>query len=78
MTKNKIAVYLSGIFNYVKNGDLPEIKFDIVTEPLNASFFKLEVSVNPNYRIDLLRLSFIAMDIANIETSGEYTIVYNT
>jgi hypothetical protein len=78
MTKNKIAVYMSGIFNYVASSDLPEVKFDITTEAVNISYFKLSVTVNPSYRIDLLRLSFIAMDILNIESSKEYTIIYNT
>ena len=45
MSKNKIAAYLSGIFNYVRSNprDDPEVKFDVTTEAVNASFFKLQV-----------------------------------
>lgn len=42
---------------------MTEIKFDIVADVINSTHFKLTVTVFPNYRIWLLRLSFIGMDI---------------
>lgn len=57
---------------------MTEVKFDILADPVNSTHFLLNVTVLPNYRIWLLRLSFIGMDIENIESSKDYTLVYIT
>jgi hypothetical protein len=66
LAKNKVAVYLSGIYNQAQSGSMTEVKFDILADPVNSTHFLLNVTVLPNYRIWLLRLSFIGMDIENI------------
>lgn len=77
MDKDKVAVYLSGIYNQANSASTP-VDFSISTSIVNTTHFKLVVTVNPSYRIWLLRLSFIGMDIANVEGSGEFTIVYSS
>lgn len=77
LDKDKVAVYLSGIYNQANSTPTP-VSFSISTKILNTTHFQLVVTVNPSYRIWLLRLSFIGMDIANVEGSGQFTIVYST
>lgn len=78
LAKNKVAVYLSGVYNKATSGIMTEVNFDIETKPVNSTHFQLNVTVFPNYSIWLLRLSFIGMDIANVESSRQFTIVYSS